>query len=166
MFNLQTFLVIIHSIGAMLGVGSVTFAEIFYLKFKKFLGGQLHPTSNSFFSVIFAVERVGLILLVASGLGLLLMDGEALRTDPRIWAKLTIILVLLFDTVAWKSQKVSGLLWGAVSIASWYTTLVLGTWHGLTASYALIMIWYFVAILIIAAILNFVRNALGIQTVK
>lgn len=163
---MQTFLVIIHSIGAMLGVGSVTFAEIFYLKFKTFLGGQLHPTSNSFFKVIFAVERVGLALLVASGLGLLLMDGEALRTDPKLWAKLTIMAVLLFDVVGWKSRKVSGLLWGAVSIASWYTTLILGVWHGLTAPYALIMLWYFAAILIIVAILNLVRNALGIRAVK
>ncbi len=160
---MQTFLVIIHSIGAVLGVGAVTFAEIFYLKFKTFLGGQLHPTNNSFFKIIFAVERVGLTLLVFSGLGLLLMDGEALRTDPKLWAKLAIMLVLLFDTVLWKSQRVSGLLWGAVSIASWYTTLILGLLHGLDASFALVMFWYLGVILIIAVILNFVRNALGIR---
>ena len=161
----QTFLTIAHIIGTALGVGGATFAEIFYLKSAR--DGESDPFQSSALKTIFFVLRIGMVILVLSGFGFLILYRLSGQTEllyhPKLWAKLTIILVLLFGVIAWQARK-APLRWGsAVSLTSWYAALILGAWRGLEASYLTIMTVYLLAIVFAAAALGIIRKLLGIK---
>jgi hypothetical protein len=161
----QVFLTISHLIGTVLGVGGATFAEIFYLKAAK--DGQINIHESSTLKTIYYVLRIGMIILILSGFGYLIfyrLTGQThLLYNPTLWAKLTIILVLLFGVVAWQAKKIPMWLGSAVSLTSWYAALVLGAWRGLEASYLTIIIAYFFAIVLAVVALAFIRKLLGIE---
>ena len=103
----DTFLVVIHLIGAALGVGGATFAEIFLLKSLR--DGVVDPTEGSFLKITYRVIRIGLALLVLSGFGFLILYRltglEERLFSPLLWAKLTIVLILLSGVIAWQAKK-------------------------------------------------------------
>lgn len=154
-----------HIIGTVLGVGGATFAEIFYLKSAK--DGQIEAYESSTLKTIFYVLRIGLIILVLSGFGYLILarltGNTELLYEPKLWAKLTIIIVLLFGVIAWQAKKVPIWLGSSGSLTSWYAALILGAWRGLEASYFSIMIVYLLAVLFVAAALSIIRKSLGIK---
>lgn len=161
----QTFLAISHIIGTVLGVGGATFAEIFYLKSAK--DGVIDPQENVTLKTIFYVLRVGMVILVLSGFGFLILYRLTGQTEllysPKLWAKLTIILILLFGVIAWQAKKVPMWLGSAVSLTSWYAALVLGVWRGVEASYFTIMVAYLFAVVFVIALLSIIRKSLGIK---
>jgi len=160
-----TLLKIVHLIGTALGVGGATYAEVFYLKAAK--DSQIDPREHSTLKTIYYVLRFGMILLVLSGFGYLILyrltGNSAALYNPRLWAKLTIVLVLLFGVVFWYVRRIPMWLGSAVSLVSWYAALVLGAWRGLQASYLSILGGYLVAIIIVAVILTWIRKILGIK---
>src|SRR3989344_2714912 len=93
-----TFIRISHIIGTVLGVGATTFAEIFYLKFLK--DEKIDPFEHDVLKVFYQIIRLGLVILVFSGLGYLILWrlnflGPQVFFSDRFLAKITVILVLL-----------------------------------------------------------------------
>lgn len=158
--DIYTLLIIAHIIGTVIGVGGATFAEIFIIKSLK--DGVIDPVESSFLRPTYTAMRVGLFILVLSGFGLLLLNRingfEENLYDEKFWAKMTIVLMLLFNAVLLQIRKVPLWLGSAVSITSWYSALILGAWHGLSLSFFGILIWYVVAIFIVAGILEFIKR--------
>ncbi len=152
-----------HIIGTALGVGGATLAEIFYLKSSR--DGVVDAAEASFLKTTYRVLRVGMLLLVLSGFGYLLLARIAGTTEalysPKLWAKLTIILILLAGVLLWQAKKVPMWLGSPVSLVSWYAALILGIWRGLAAPYLTIMVWYAAAIVVVGVILHFIRKALA-----
>jgi hypothetical protein len=142
-----------HIIGTVLGVGGDTFGAIFY--FYALRDGQLDPSESALVKLSFVILKVGMILLVLTGFGFFLylrLTGRAeLLYEPRLMAKLLIAGILLVNAVALYAKKYPQWIGGAVSVASWYTELILGAWRGLEASFLTIMGWY-VAFIVVAAI--------------
>jgi hypothetical protein len=161
----EIFLTISHIIGTALGVGSATLAEIFFLKSAR--DGVIDPQEGSTLKTIYTVLRVGMVILVLSGFGFLVLyrlTGQAeLIYQPKLWAKLTIILILLLGVIGWRARKVPALLDSAVSLTSWYAALVLGIWRSAEAGYATIMLSYVAAVVLVLIILHGVRKTLGIK---
>ena len=151
----EIFVTISHIVGTVLGVGGATFAEIFYLKTDK----------NG--SVAYTVMRIGMIILVLSGFGYLLLlrfsGQEQYIYSPRLWAKLTITLVILVNALLLQIHKLPTKVGSAISLTSWYAALVLGAWRGLPAGYFGIMAWYMVAIFAVALLQYFIRKKMIVK---
>ena len=102
-----TFLIIIHLIGTVLGVGGATFAEIFYFKAKK--DGVIEPLEVDYLRTAYFVLRIGLFILIISGFGFLLFyrligAGEVLL-NQKLWAKLGIVVILVFNAFLIQAKK-------------------------------------------------------------
>lgn len=155
-----------HLVGTALGVGGATLAEVFYLKCLK--DGQVDPTESDLLKTIYLVLRVGMVLLVLSGFGYLvfyrLAGLEQYLYSARLWAKLTIVLILLLSVAAWQAKLVSAKLGSGLSLASWYAALILGAWRlGPSVSYWQIVAAYLLAVGVVTIILALIRKLVGVK---
>ncbi len=165
MIDWFTLLSVTHIIGAVLGVGAATFAEIFFLKSLR--DGTIDPIEGSFLKVTYRVIRVGLALLIFSGFGFLLLyrleGATGLLYNPALWAKLTIVIILVMNAVLIQARHIP-IRWGsALSLSSWYAALVIGAWSGLSASYGAVLLWYGLLVVVVFATLSVIRKILKIN---
>ena len=88
-------LLIIHIIGTVLGVGGATMSDLIFFRATRDNVIQRHE-----WDILQTVSRViwvGLIVAVLSGIGFLLQMDDI--SNPKIWAKVTIIGVILLNGV-------------------------------------------------------------------
>lgn len=162
---MQTAFIIFHIIGTILGAGAALFAEIFVIKALR--DGVIEPLEGDYLKAIYTVLRVGLIITVISGFGFLFLYringyGEYLY-DPKLWAKLTVIVVLLLNAILLQSRRIP-LLWGsAISLTSWYTAMTLGILRKISAGYFEILGWYILAVLAVTFILHRIHKHFGVH---
>lgn len=159
-----TFLITTHVFGTILGVGGATFAEIFYLKALR--DGEIDPTENSFLKITYRVLRVGLVILIFSGVGIFILGRltghESSFYDPRFLAKMTMFAAILINPILFQTKLLKSWLATSVSLVSWYGAFILGMWRSLETSYIQIMIVYIVAIIITAVILEMIKRMIKI----
>ena len=159
----EIFMRIAHIIGTVLGVGGATFAEIFYERANR--DGMIDPAAGGYLKITYTVLRLGMILLVLSGFGFLLLlrlEGRAQYIySDRLWAKLVITLVILLNALLLQTRKVPLWLGSTISLTSWYAALVLGIWRGLPAGFWAIMAGYVLAIGVVALALGIIRKMRG-----
>ena len=158
--DLHTFLITIHLIGVALGVGGATFGGILYLKALK--DSKIDPMEGEWLSVIFTTLRVGLIIVVLSGFGFFIeyrMTGQEERLlDPRLWAKLTIILILVSNALLIQMRKMPMWLGDGLSITSWDGALALGIMRDADYSYWTFLIFYAVVVFVMIGILSIIKR--------
>jgi len=158
--DLHTFLLTAHLIGIALGVGGATIGGIFYLKAIK--DGQIDPMEGEWLGTIFTVLRIGLVIAVISGFGFFIeyrLTGQEERLlDPKLWAKMTIILVLVFNALLIQMRRIPMWLGEALSITSWYGALVLGIMRGTDYSYFMFLIFYAIAVVVAIGILSVIKK--------
>ena len=159
-----TFLIITHLIGTVLGVGGATFAEIFYLKAKK--DGIIEPLEIDHLRTIYFVLRIGLFISIITGFSFLLfyylIGASELFLNPKLWAKLLIVTILVLNAFLIKFKKIPMWLGASISLTSWYGAMILGAWRTLNVSFINIIIIYIIAIFIVAGILEFIKKLLKI----
>lgn len=155
-----TLLVITHIIGTVLGVGGATFAEILALRAGR--DGVFDDEESATLKVTYFVLRTGLALAILSGFGFLVfyrLNGfESALLDPKLWAKMTIVVIILLNAILWTAHKMPFWLGSPISLVSWYAALVLGTWRDVPYSYVQIMLGYVVIVIIAGVILSYIRK--------
>ena len=143
-----------HIVGTVLGVGGATFAELFYYQATK--SGGFDPAAGKYLAITYKVLRIGLILLVLSGFGYLLLlrlEGSAQYIySPRVWAKLVFTAAILVNAILMQTKKIPMSLGTSVSLVSWYAALTVGAWRGLPASFWQIMLVYAALIIFVTLI--------------
>ena len=134
----------IHLVGLALGLGGATISDILF--FRAIKDKDVDPSEYSTLKVLSKVIWVGLILLIASGLGMFYLiyrqnsGSLPLLSSPRWQAKLTLVGIVLANGFVFLSYVFPALgniglsltkfkLWllaasGTVSIVSWYGILV------------------------------------------
>ncbi|KKS70721.1 MAG: hypothetical protein UV43_C0054G0006 [Parcubacteria group bacterium GW2011_GWF2_42_7] len=160
-----------HIIGTALGVGGATISD--YLFFKSVKDGKITAGEFSFLKAVSRVLWLGFLILVFSGFGLLFLwrlnagAGE-LVFSSKFLAKMTVVSIIFFNGLLmhWKvfplfeaglnkplnsegfSKKIP-LVYstGVISIVSWYSAMLLGSWREMRFSYPVIMIFYVFLIL-------------------
>ncbi len=146
--DVYSILVLTHIIGTALGVGAATLAEVFYLKAMR--DGVVDPMESEFLRVLYTSMRIALVVLVVSGFGFFILyrvvGATELLYSPVLWAKLTIIGVLMVNAIALHAHKMPFAIGVAISITSWYAALTLGVMRGIDASYISIMLVYVVVV--------------------
>jgi hypothetical protein len=144
----QTLLLALHLIGVAFGIGASTILDLRMLRI--LCGRTVNEHDLAFAAVLSTFVRIGLVLLLISGLGFLLrlwFVTPDLLGNPKLHAKLAIVGVLtlngalietialpllrrqcgrpLFDGVSYRTQ-VAVLAMGVVSATSWYLPFLLG----------------------------------------
>ena len=144
----QTVLLALHLIGLAFGIGASTILDLRTLRL--LYGRPVSEQDLAFAEVLSTFVRIGLLLLLISGLGLLLrlwLSDPALLANPKLHAKLMIVGMLtlngflierialpllrrqcgrpLFEGVCYRTQ-VAVLAMGVVSATSWYLPFLLG----------------------------------------
>jgi len=134
--------------GVAFGIGASTILDLRTVRL--LYGRPVTEQDLAFAGALSAFVRIGLVLLVISGLGLLLwlwLTDPDLLANPKLHAKLTIVAMLtlngclievialpllrsqcgrpLFDGVSYRTQ-VAVLAMGVVSATSWYLPFLLG----------------------------------------
>lgn len=160
--DLYIILVILHLAGTVLGVGGATFLEIFLNK--ALSDGVMDDKEKSYMHTIYTFVRVGLAVSIITGIGFLLIywqhDQTSRLMNPVLWAKLSMIVVIIINAVLLAQHKI-GLYWGsALSFVSWWSTLILGVFltNSVRYGYFEIMIVYLLSIALGAVILHEVRQ--------
>lgn len=164
--TLHTILFIGHIIGVALGAGGATTTDFLFLTVLR--NGRIETAEYRLIKVASGIVTAGLLLLVATGIGLIILSGSV---NQRFFAKMTIVLVAAlngsllhlkmfpllgksahkrqhfhFNGFAQKLPRLS--IFGAVSAVSWYAALILGAWRTLNLSYAQILISYTIIVLL------------------
>ena len=158
--DLHTLLLIAHIIGVALGAGGATTSDFLFLSILR--NGRIENAEFRLLKVASGIVIGGLMLLTATGIGLVILNGTV---SHRFFAKMTIVLIAtlngglmhskllpLLQNSAQKKQlfHLNGLshklprlgVLGAVSAVSWYAALILGAWRSLSLGYAEILIGY------------------------
>ena len=156
-----TFLKFLHIFGTVLGVGGSTFAEIFYTKFQS--DKKVDLFEHEVLKICVGVIRIGLVILVFSGLGFLVLArlaylGPDVFYSSRFLAKMTVVVVLLFVALLMNFRFINLELGSSISTASWYAAMILGIWRNLNVSYLVIMLAYFIFGFIVFLLLTFARK--------
>ena len=158
-------LVTAHIFGAILGVGGITFAEIFYFKSAK--DNIINETESSFLKTTYFVLRIGTILLVLSGFGFLVyyrfIGSEELLYNSQLWTKLTIVIVIALNAVLLQAKKMPAWLGSPISLVSWYATMLLGIFRNVEMSYLQAMTIYMVMIIFVGFVLDYMKRILNIK---
>lgn len=161
-----TFLKLSHIIGTVLGVGGSTFAEIFYTKFASSKKADIFE--HEVLKICIGVIRIGLVILVFSGLGFLVLWrlaylGPDVFYSSRFLAKMTVVVVLLFVALLINFRLINLELGSSISTASWYAAMILGIWRNLNISYFAILLWYCLLIFLTFTLLGFIRKHLALK---
>ena len=158
--DLHTILLIGHIIGVALGAGGATTSDFLFLSVLR--NGRIEKAEFRLLKVASGIVIAGLMLLTATGVGLVILNGSV---GHRFFAKMTIVLIAavngglmhlklfpLLRESAQKyqlfhlngfAQKLPGIsVFGGVSAVSWYSALVLGAWRNLSLGYAQILTGY------------------------
>lgn len=158
--DIYTFLVVSHIIGTVLGVGSATFAEIFYMRAMK--DGEVDPEEGATLKIVYRIIRIGLFLAVFSGFGFLLyyrlIGSEYLLYDPKLWAKMAIVIIIMINAIMLTTRSIAFWLGSAISITSWYAALILGSWRTYPYSFVQTMVGYIISVAVMVVVLHFVRK--------
>ncbi|MBL7045914.1 MAG: hypothetical protein ISR99_02705 [Parcubacteria group bacterium] len=153
-------LTISHIIGTVLGVGGATFAEFLYIRAIK--DGEVDAEEKIVLGTTYRIIRIGLFLSVISGFGFLLLfrftGVEERLLDPKLWAKMSIVIILAFNAILLTMHKIPFWLGSSLSLTSWYAALILGSWRPYPYTFMETIIVYVMAVFIVAYILHFIRS--------
>lgn len=167
--DIHLFLITVHIIGTIIGVGGATMIEVTLNKALQ--DGTVSEDEQGILKPTYLVVRIGLVLALLSGFGFLLsykLDGftSALYNEV-LWAKISIIIMIGVNTLLLQAKKI-GLYWGsAISFSSWWMAAILGLFLTNNVSYSFIgIIFTYIIVTVIAAyVLHFIRLKLNKQTV-
>lgn len=179
--------VLFHAIGAAIGVGGATIADVFFFKFLKdfriseFESGVMHTFSQ--------VIWFALLVLLLTGLGIYLPSMDVLHATSTFLVKVIVVAVILMNGailnlyITPRLVKISfherhrhesgelrhvrklAFVLGAISLTSWYSAFLLGTLRGISVSfYALLSLYVFV--LCFAVIVSQVLERFFIRSAK
>lgn len=160
--DIYLWLIIIHLIGAVLGVGGATFIEIFLTK--SLMDGTIDPTESGFLKVIYRVVRIGLALSLFTGFGFVILyvaHGQFFKLyNPVLWAKLTVVSIIAINAILLQMHKISLWLGSAFSFVSWYAALIIGVFltNSTKLSYVEIMLFYIIGVILGGFVLDAIRK--------
>lgn len=166
--DIYLFLIIVHIVGTIIGVGGATMIEVTLNKALE--DGTVSEDEQGILKPTYTVVRVGLALALFSGFGFLLLykfwGDVASLYNPVLWAKTLIIAMIGVNTLLLQAKKI-GLYWGsAISFASWWMAAILGIFLTNNVGYPFwgIIASYVVVTVIAAYLLHFIRGLIHKDT--
>lgn len=126
--SIDQILVIMHIIGTVIGVGGATMIELHLGQALK--DKLVSADEKAILNIDYRVVRIGLMIILISGLGFLLLDKFEGYTkylySPRLWAKILMVVIIAGNTLLLQAHMIS-LYWGsAFSFVAWWMAALIG----------------------------------------
>ena len=174
--NFEIILIVLHIIGTIIGVGGATMIELHVSQ--AFKDKTMSQDERSILAIDYRMVRIGLVTILLSGFGFLLLDKFEGHTQylysPRLWAKMLMVGLIAMNTLLLQAHMIN-LYWGsALSFVSWWTAAFIGMFithefkfdfydglfagHPFTSVFASYMTIFLVALVLGAVVLNYFRN--------
>lgn len=162
--DVYTLLILGHLIGTVLAVGGATLIEVQLNQALR--DGTMTGDERDMLGLDFTLLRVGLILSVFTGIGFVInmvaRGSEHWLQNPVLWAKMTILLIVVVNALLLQAHKIN-LYWGsAVSFVGWWSIFLLGVFitQGVRYGFFEIMIAFVVLLSLGALILHKIRECI------
>jgi hypothetical protein len=153
-------LTVLHVLGIALGAGGAFFAEVFYIRAIR--DGVIDPTEGDFLKTTYRMLRIGTFILVFTGFAFFVvyrLDGNVERLyTAKYWAKETLVIIILLNAIFLQTKRIPFWLGSAISLTSWTAAIVIGAWRRIPGTYLELMLYYAVAVPIVAGVLEFIRK--------
>lgn len=154
-----------HVVGTVLGVGSATFAEIYYTRFNS--DDIVTDDERRTLATIYTVMRTGLFLLAVSGFSFLLYfrltEHVGILASQAFWAKMTMIAILVTNALLLQARILPLAIGAAISLTAWYGALILGVIGKTDLTYLQIGITYVTATILVGFLLRVIRKRVHTQ---
>lgn len=158
--DLHTFLVLLHVIGTVLGVGGATMAEVNVVQALR--DGKVDVNEKRMMHANYTVIRVGTVFILISAALLVwwhLSQGNTwVLTSGKVWAKEIMTIAIVVNAVALSRKWVPLWLGASISFVSWWAATILGVWRQVPFSFWTILMTYIVTIGVAAFLLHHIRN--------
>jgi hypothetical protein len=175
----REFMVMVHLFAMVLGLGGATYSDILLIRFLKDF--KISAKESEVIKTLSDAIWVGVGLAIISGFGLFIIKADELLISSKFQAKSLIFLILVIngallhlyllphlmkfsfhekDRKGRKHQilRTAGFIAGPISIISWYSVFVLGSFREVPMSFGLIMSLY-CAILLASITLSLIVEA-------
>jgi hypothetical protein len=158
----KTFFVILHVLGAVIGMGAAVMTDLMYFTVVK--DRIITKAELRFIELGSRMVWLGLFIIVLSGLVIFSSDPEAYLASSKFLAKMTIVGVLIINGLVfhfehlvtcranlgvhlpsqkeWRAKSILLYASGAISATSWFFAVVLGSLDAVPYSYGIIMLSY------------------------
>ena len=178
--ELQTVLVIGHIFGVALGAGVAVFSAVIFTKVM--YDGVVTKNEMQLLHLASGIVALGLVIIVASGSGLFLLNPDRYIDSTKFLSKMSIVGILIVngtlihllhiralekklgkylpDIPGFITRSYFMYAGGAISMTSWMSALILGVFRGVPYSYTTIMSVY-LGVLVLAIIF-----ALGLHSIS
>lgn len=178
----RTFIIIIHGIGAAIGLGGATISDFFFFRFLKDL--RISEWEADVLRSLSQVIWLALVILVVTGIGLYLPESQIYNESSKFLAKVFIVLVIIINGfflnifISPRLVKISfqgrhshekgelrslrrfAFALGSVSFVSWYSAFTLGMLKSLPFSVWGILGIYLLLVGVAIAVSQIVENRL------
>lgn len=158
-----TLLIGIHAIGAALGAGGVTYAEIVYAK--AIADNRIDARERAYFEKSYWALRWGMSTVLLSGLALIVVQyflpdsPDAVLYAP-LWMQNTLALIITCSAWFMARGHISWWLGSSLAFAGWWMLLTLDAFALLPVSYVMLLFAYLLAVFASAAFWGYVRTYL------
>jgi hypothetical protein len=158
--QLIPYIVILHTLGAIIGAGVTTFAEIFYTEAAA--DGRIDHHERKYLRRMYHALKFGMILVLLTGIGLvvfeyLVPDAPQDVLAAPFWAMetFTLLIILLASLISKKAAS-----WGLASagiLTAWWMILLIDLGYLNSFGYVFLIIMYGIVTLLIAAAFGYLR---------
>lgn len=178
--SLTSVSLVLHLIGVALGVGAATISDIFFFKFLKDF--RISKFESEILSTLSQIIWLGVGLLVLSGLGLFIPEIAKFGASSKFLTKMFIVVVIVLNGVFlnfYISPRLIDISFGkehnhqagelrmfrrvafgsgAVSLSSWYLTLILGSLRSIPFTVAQALGIYFAVLFVAITISQIIES--------
>jgi hypothetical protein len=158
---MDLFILFINTLGLTFGVGSSTYALIFF--HQSIADGVIDDTEKRFLHTVYFLLRAGMALLLASYVaqGYQITRGLPIPVGHDTLALQATLLAIIFANAVLMERRLIAMWLGpAIAGAAWYGTFFAFVIDALHFSYPILMTWYVVLVIVFVLILRVVRECL------
>lgn len=162
LFEYSGLILILHILGAAVGLGSATISDVLFFKFLR--DSKISELEAEVLGTLSQVIWLCLAILVITGIGLYLPDSARLNESPKFLVKMFIVAIIIVNGAflnLWITPRLvkisfaggfhaheegklhyarrSAFALGAISIISWYSAFILGSLHESPAGFLAIL---------------------------
>lgn len=158
-----TLLAALHLIGAALGVGGVTYAEVAHAK--AIVDGRVEQREYEYFSRSFWSLRWGMSIVLLSGLALiyvqyLLPSSPDTSIYSPLWIQNTLALAITLGGWFMSRRSLPWWIGSSVAFAGWWMMFILDLFNLFTISYLILVFTYVLLVFVSAGFWGYVQTLL------
>ena len=155
-----------HTLGALIGVGFVTFAEVFYTKAAS--DGVIDHHERKYLRHLFHGLQFGMVMVILAGVALIVLEYLVPNAPQDVlaapfWALQTLTVFVILMAYRLAERKTSWWFGSAAILTGWWTILSIDLGFFNNFGYLTILFTYLIMTFIVAAVLGYFRVLMKVK---